>query len=448
MATLQHALQRVKDQTTQILSAERIANAAGEVGYSFRQRELGPVETLLLFFIQILNGNTACTHLRHLGGMTATAAAYCLARQRLPVELFRRLFQTITDALFANDAAVRLFHGHRVFHMDGTNFSMPDTPDLQKTFGQPSGQRKQCGFPIAHVLALTDAATGMVRDVILSPFRTHDMAVAAKLHSSLRETDLIVADRGFCGYAHFALLIQAGIEVLFRVHQRTLVDFTPGRPHYEGKGEGKGMPRSRWIRAIAKNDQIVEWRRPKQRPRWMGRDEFLGLPEALRLREVRYRIEAKGFRTHQITLATTLLNAQMYPLAELNNLYFQRWQIETNFGHLKTTMGMDALKCQSAAGVEKELLMFLIVYNQVRWIMGLAAEQQGVPPDRISFVDALRWLKDSRDPALLKHLIVNPRRIGRQHPRVKKRRPKQYPLMNRPRQEYSTYCKEASYGLS
>jgi hypothetical protein len=81
----------------------------------------------------------------------------------------------------------------------------------------------------------------------------------------------------------------------------------------------------------------------------------------------------------------------------------------------------------------KELLMFVVVYNLVRRVMAEAAQRQGVEANRISFVDALRWLGRARRGDGLPKLKVVPARPGRCAPRVRKRRPKQYPLMTKPR---------------
>lgn len=78
--------------------------------------------------------------------------------------------------------------------------------------------------------------------------------------------------------------------------------------------------------------------------------------------------------------------------------------------------------------------MFLLVYNLVRMVMLQAARRQQVPVERISFVDALRWLATAQPGDELPKLVVNPARRGRVEPRVRKRRPKQYPLMKRPRE--------------
>ncbi len=140
----------------------------------------------------------------------------------------------------------------------------------------------------------------------------------------------------------------------------------------------------------------------------------------------------KGFRVQTVTLVTTLLDAECYSLHDLADLFFARWGIETNFGHLKTTMGLDVLKCQTVHGILKELMVFALIYNLVRLVMGQAARRQQVGIDRISFIDAPRWLACARVHEELPKLVVNPHRPGRYEPRVRKRRPKPYGLMTKP----------------
>ena len=169
---------------------------------------------------------------------------------------------------------------------------------------------------------------------------------------------------------------------LLRIHQRTIVDFTPGRTHVmpgkDRKGQHKGKPRSRWIKQLGKTDQIVEWFKPVDKPDWMSDEQYAALPASLIVRELRYMIHQKGFRTKQITLVTTLVDADRYPLSELAEQFRQRWEIETNFGHLKTTMKMDVLKCKTVNGMLGELHVFALVYNLVRQVMLEAARRQDV----------------------------------------------------------------------
>src|SRR5262249_45122272 len=136
----------------------------------------------------------------------------------------------------------------------------------------------------------------------------------------------------------------------------------------------------------------------------------------------------------EVTLVTTLLDPERCPAEELAQLYFQRWQVEVNIRHLKQTLRLDVLRSKTVDGIKKELCMIALAYNLVRLIMVEAAHRQEVAPDRISFVDALRWLCSVRPGEPLPKLNVHHPRL-RVQPRVRKRRPKQYPVMKRPRDE-------------
>ena len=226
---------------------------------------------------------------------------------------------------------------------------------------------------------------------------------------------------------------------MLRVGARQIVDFTPGRPFVlpsvRRTSAVKGIPRSRWLKTLGVHDQLVAWLKPKTCPSWLAKETLAALPDSLVLREVRYQLDTRGFRTRQITLVTTLLDAAIYPVAELAELYHRRWQVETSLAQLKTTMRMDVLHCQTVPGVLKELTVFAIVYNLVRMVICQSAMLQHVDIERISFVDALRWLGAPSTGIPLAALIVNPLRPHRVEPRVKKRRPKSFPLMITPRQE-------------
>jgi hypothetical protein len=438
-ATLTEVVKQFQQDWTTQLEPDAILKVCHDVGYQWRERCLDPVTTTQLFFVQVVNGNTACTHLRHLTKLPVTASAYCQARTRLPLEVFKRLLRAVGDNVQQEPLDERSRLGHRTFFADGSSFSMSDTPELQEHFGQPGGQQPGCGFPVAHLMGLFHAGTGMALKMLSAPLRTNDLPQAVELHPALRAGDVLVGDRGLCSYAHLALLVQKGVHAVFRMHQKQIVDFTPGRPHVEpGKQSPKGQrgsPRSRWVKPLGKHDHVVHWLRPTTIPQWMTPQQYAQLPESLEVRELRYRVHQKGFRVTTITLVTTLVDAERYSVEDLADLFLARWGIETNFGHLKTTMGLDVLKCKTVNGVLKELIVFALIYNLVRLVMGQAARRQQVSIARISFIDALRWLASAQDDELLPALVVNPHRPYRYEPRVRKRRPKPYPLMTKPRQE-------------
>ncbi len=406
--------------------------------YAWRERCLDPVTTTQLFFVQVVNGNTACTHLRHLTKLKVSASAYGQARTRLPLEVFKRLLTAVGGDLQQEPLDERSWLGHRAFFVDGSSFSMSDTPELHEHFGQPGGQQPGCGFPVAHLMGLLHAGTGMTLKMLRAPLRTSDLPEAVKLHPDLRAGDVLVGDRSFCSYAHLALLAHKGVQAVFRMHQKQIVDFTPGRPHVEPgklspKGQ-KGLPRSRGVKSLGKHDQVVHWLKPTTLPQWMTPQQYAQLPASLQVRELRDRVHQKGFRVKTITLVTTLVDGQRYSAKDLADLFLGRWGIETHFAHVKTTMGLDVLKCKTVNGVLKELIVFALIYNLARLVMGQAARRQRVGMERISFIDALRWLASAQDDEPLPALVVNPHRPNRYEPRVRKRRPKQYPLMTKPRQ--------------
>jgi hypothetical protein len=437
-ATITQVVKQFQQEWTTQLEPAAILAACHGIDYTWRVRLLNPVLTIQLFFVQVLNGNTACTHLRHLTKVAVSASAYCQARAKLPLTVFKRLLQTVSDRLPSDLLAEGQGLGHRTFLVDGSSFSMPDTPELQDHFGQPGGQRPGCGCPVAHFLALFHAGTGMLVQVLSAPLRTHDLSQVVELHPALRPGDVLVGDRGFCSYVHLALLILQGVHGVLRMHQKQIVDFTPARPHVpvgQGNRRGyKGQPRSRWLKQLGPYDQIVDWIKPTECPEWMSEPQFASLPGFITVREVRYRVQGPGFRVTAVTLVTTLLDAETYTVDALASLYFARWGIETNLGHLKTTMGLDVLKCKTVDGVLKELIVFALIYNLVRLVMWEAAKRQRVDVERMSFIDAARWLASARDDEPLPALVVNPHRPYRYEPRVRKRRPKPYPLMTKPRQ--------------
>jgi hypothetical protein len=102
---------------------------------------------------------------------------------------------------------------------------------------------------------------------------------------------------------------------------------------------------------------------------------------------------------------------------------------------LKITLKMDILKCKTVDGVLKELAAFALVYNLVRSVACEAAKAQGEDADRVSVTDAVRWLVGAEGDEDLTVILTVPKRKGRVEPRVKKRRPKQYPRMTKPRRE-------------
>lgn len=434
-----HRVPLLKDKALAILNPAFIATVAHALGMSWRNTPLALPNLIALFARQVLRGNISMPELARLAGSHFTPEAYCIARSKLSIELLRQLLERLC-ALAA--PAQPLWKGHRLWHMDGTGVSMPDTPALQKHFGQSGRQKPGCGFPSAHLLCLFDAATGLVRQMVISPLRTHDMADAGKLHGYLSPGDILIADRAFESFVHLAMLLSAGVHAILPVHQKRKIDFrgkrrrrSRAKPPSSRSGRRPLLYDRQVLRKCASCDQVVRWLKPQSKPRWMSQAAFDALGQTIDVRELRRPVTMPDGRRAQITLITTLLDEEIYPAEALLAVLRARWGVEVNLRHLKTTMKMDVLRSQTVAGVERELWMHAIVYNAVRLVMLEAAARQRVMPDRISFADALYWVRHGDLNQPLPELSLVPFRPGRVEPRLKKRRNDDFGLLTRPRNQ-------------
>lgn len=453
MASISPTLARIKQDLGHYVPEPAILAACHAVGHRWRERKLGPVATVHLFILQVLSFNASIVHLRHLAGQSLNAAAYCRARMRLPLAAVQQLLRdgsaAMRQTLLSGSDPQERWCGLRAFLLDGSSTITPDTPALQKAFGQVKGQKKGCGFPVPKLLGLFDAFTGMVVEMLGFPLYTHEQSKVWQLHPFLGVGDLVVADCGFCSFVHLALLSARDVMACFRCHQRQIVDFRPYRKSRDktAKGRKTGKPTSTFVRRLGKHDQIVRWIRPAHRPQWISDLQWAAMPEGLDVRELRYTLARKGQRTHVVTIATTLLDAEKYPKEKIAELYGMRWHVETHFAQLKTTLKMRKIKSQTEEGARKELAIYCLVYNLVHAVMVQAALRQGVTPDRISFIDAVHWLLSASPETPLPILIVNPYRPGRHEPRVRKDRNRSYPLMTRSRQTLQKELKIKSQSL-
>src|SRR3954453_5918804 len=149
MASVARALARIKEDLAPHLPPAAIESACRAAGHAWRARKLGPVETVHLFVLQVLHGNTAIRHLRHLAGDAAgNAAAYCRARMRLPAAVLQDLLRASSASLRESLGGPRggggggdptRWRGHRTLLLDGTGTAVPDTPQLRRVFRRPVG---------------------------------------------------------------------------------------------------------------------------------------------------------------------------------------------------------------------------------------------------------------------------------------------------------------------
>jgi len=206
----------------------------------------------------------------------------------------------------------------------------------------------------------------------------------------------------------------------------------------------------RQAKRIGNAEWLVTWTRPKIRPVYLSEDEWEQAPEQITVRLIQVRIHANGFRTQELWFSTTLLDPITYPAVLIAQLYLRRWDMELCFRDLKTTMGMEELRCQSPAMVRKELLAFLVAHNCIRCLIAEAATTHKIPRMRISFkgaVDAARSFYQAMRLSIsacnarrLYHRLLEilardlvPLRPGRSEPRAVKRLPKPYQRLTKPR---------------
>ena len=361
--------------------------------------------------------------------VSSDTGAYCKARQRLPLSLIPDLALKVAQTLSQQAKSNHLWRGHRVLAVDGSAFSMPDTPENQERFPQPSTQKAGCGFPVADFVAVICLATGVFLDAALGTWKVHELALFYHLRHHFHQGDIFLADRGFASYAEMALFLKRGVESVLRLHQRRRADFKSGR-------------------VLAVDDHIAIWTRPTHCPKGLRSEDYDQLAETLDIREIRYRVTVKGYRTTEVIISTTLLDVERYPAEALADLYFQRWQVEVDFRHLKTTMQLDICRGQSPDVVEKEFWAHVLAYNLIRRLMWEAGDTWDGCALGLSLKGTIqhllsRWIlyweaQEHDDYDLLLALVNNesiPHRPGRVEPRVRKRRPKNYSLMTEPRTE-------------
>lgn len=425
------------DQPTQALgavlpAAELQKLVVEEVG-TFRERIYPPLTTLGLFIGQALSPDGACQDAvarrlserasQRLAACSLNSGPYCKARKRLPLGLIRRLTQKVGETLEQDSPADWKWRGRSIKLMDGTTISMPDTESNQSVYPQSGMQQAGLGFPLAMLVAVISLSTGAVLEWALGPCRgkhTGEQALFRQLMPRLDLGDIILADRYHCNYFTAALLMERGVDLVTRQHQRRITDFRRGR-------------------RLGRRDHLVDWIRP-QRPAWMDAETYASMPERLSMRETEI-----GGRV----LVTTLTDARTVSATDVDVLYGRRWQVEVDLRSIKAEMGMDILRTQTAPMIDKEIAVYLLAYNLVCALMVRAAAGSGVEARALSFKGTiqlylafeqqLRFAAAASARTMTAHLLGGisllrlPVRPGRVEPHAIKRRPKNHPLLTVPR---------------
>lgn len=433
-----------------VLPAEQVAQALREEKVTFRDRLFSPLVTLWVFLSQVLDPDPSCRQAvarflawRAACGQapcSADTGASCKARGRLPEGVLARLTRATGRQLQEQAPPGWRWDGRTIKVVDGTTVSMPDTPENQAAFPQIAYQRSQkpgVGFPIARLVVLFSLAVGTVLDAALGRYQgkqTGETSLFHTLHDNLEPGDVLLADRSYGSYGEIALAQRRGADAVCRLHQRRRADCRRGH-------------------RLGHDDHVVVWAKPV-RPAWMDEATYAALPAALAVREVRVRVQHPGFRTRVLLVATTLRDADAFPREDVAILYRMRWYAELDLRAWKQTLQRDVLRCQTPALVRQEVWAHRLAYNLVRGLMaelGGAALAAGLLPVQLSFKGAVQavnafavvlWSAGAAEleegchrlrEAIASHEVGN--RPNRYEPRRRKRRPKEYPLLNEPRRQ-------------
>jgi hypothetical protein len=426
-----------------LLSQDRILKAFGAARAAWQGWIYTPAVTVWVFLSQCLSPDHSCRDAvarlvawrvaQGLAPCSADTGAYCTARADLPEEALHEMVRDSGKQAENESPEAWLWHGRKVRVVDGSTVTMPDTPENQAAYPQQKNQKPGCGFPIARILVIFSLSVGTVLEAAIGKYKgkqTGENSLFRSLYDVLAEGDIILADRYFSGWSDLALPRQRGIDLVIRKHQARRTDFRTGK-------------------RLGRDDHLVVWSKP-QRPKWMSAEQYASLPGELTLREVRIRVEQKGFRTKSLVVVTTLLDAKQYPRDEIALLYRRRWQAELHLRSLKTVLEMDHLRCKTPQRVRNEFYTHLLGYNLIRGVMAAAAIESGRSPWEISFKGTLQTLhhflpillsRISSDvwceallAAVATHIVGN--RPDRFEPRLVKRRPKPYKHLREPRRNY------------
>ena len=447
LAELDHYLQGIFPR--HLLSQE-------DEGLNSRQRIFTLQLTFECFLWQILKPKTACREvvrqvqalfrLRNLGSVDADTSAYCQARQRLPKERLERILAATAATADQRVGKGGQLAGRPVKVVDASSAQLLDTPENQKRYPRPAKQKPGCGFPVLKFLLLFSLNSGSVLSAITASLSNHELRLLRQLQEEFRAGDILLGDRSFGEYTTLATWPQRGVDVVARVHATRKVDFRKGR-------------------RLGKNDALFVWTKNPEPSRLYSPEQWAALPTQITVRIIRVKARIRGRSGRRVTLVTSLLDPQVYPAEQIAALYARRWRLEMCLRDLKTTMGMDQLRCLSPEMAERELLMYFIGHNLIRCIMAEAVSRLEAQLERLSFrgtVDTLRQYGAAMAQArsgkmrnrLWQDLLLNlardlvPNRPGRYEPRVVKHRPKPFALLNKPRRQYIEVCHRSKYSRS
>ncbi len=438
-----HSLSQLGECFGSFIPSKELDN--GTKGSFSRRRLFSKTNTFWAFFSQVLDADGGCREVirkvqalaasRSLKIPSSSTSAYCQARSKLPQNMLKNILHFTSEKLGQSELS-RLWNGRRVIVVDGTGVSMSDTEENQQLWPQMANQKPGCGFPQARICACFCLQTGGLLSYRIGHRKNHELPLLRQQWDSFETGDIFLGDKGYCSYYDIWMLQQKGVDSVITLARRTPVDAASA------------------LKKLGDDDLLISW--PK--PAWnknlsYDKTAWEALPEKLVLRQLKVTVATSGFRVQSFYIITTLTDENVYPAKEVADLYYQRWDVELFFRDIKTTMGMDVLRCKTPDMVEKEILMHLIVYNSIRMLMLSAANEANLQPRRLSFkasIQALRqWepqlnrvsLNEQERRRLMRFLKESIgdatllSRPGRREPRAVKRRPKPFALITAPRHE-------------
>jgi len=409
-----------------------------------RNRLFPPLRTFWLFLAQALSADRSCREAVHKllawlacaqqNEASPNTAAYCKARKRLSIRAVKALHDDVVTRLQRSPLAQRRWCGRCVRVVDGSGISMPDTVENQQRYPQSKAVKPGCGFPDMRIVAMFSLATGALLRYANACRRVSERILFHRLWDQLEPGDVVLADKGFCGFADFYFLHQRGVDSVMALHQRRSVGL-------------------RKLKRLGPGDILVQWDKMKSPPTWLTKQQWAAVPDTLTVRHITFTVDIPGFRSRRFTIATTLLDPRQFPTRAFPELYRQRWRAELYLRDIKIAIGIDILRCKTPDMVEKELAVHVIAYNLIRATMLQAAHYAKRDPERISFKGTMQtlrqwapimalapdeysdWLRGAMLNAIARAPVPN--RPNRVEPRARKRRPKNYQLLNKPRRQFS-----------
>jgi hypothetical protein len=339
-------------------------------------------------------------------GSTIARSSVSQARERVGSEPIRWLFERSASVWSARSAEATPWRGLKLYGIDGSTVRVADTPENREAFGGQSGRNgSQSGYPMVRIAALMVLRSHLLAACDFGTYKANEIQYAKPLLDAIPSDSLTILDRGFFG-ARFLLEIEGTRNRQWLTRARSDLKF-------------------RVIKKFGRGDELIEVKVSDH-----ARRQDPSLPKTWQMRAVRYR--RKGFSPQ--LLLTSLRDPEEYPAAELAELYHERWELELGYDEIKTELlnREEAIRSRKPDGVKQELWGILLAYNLIRLEMTRIAAEAEVEPTRISFVEALRLIRDEWEWLSVTSPGAIPKRLEAMRRNVKRyvlppRRPRSYP---------------------